>query len=272
MTSTRRARVPLAPTAPRLTQREAPVNRPSRYRQGRRQPGRDARDECQRQAEAKDVHVDRELLQSRDRRRPEQHQCAHNPERETCTGRPAEHPENEALGQQLRDQLAPARAESRPHGHLAATRLSACEQQIRDVRAGDQQHERDRAENGHQVGRMSRTIRSCSGMADTVASFSVCGNSVARRSATVCSAIVAWPADTVVLQARQYLHPLCAARAGREITRLEDERLPEFRGGRKPQTGRSDSDNRHRLAIERRRRVHDVRTSRRIDVATGRRR
>ena len=64
-----------------------------------------------------------------------------------------------------------------------------------------------------------------------------------------------------LLQARQHLHPLCAARAGREIAGLEDERLPEFRSGRKPQTGRSDSDNRHRLAIERRRRAHDVRTS-----------
>ena len=73
--------------------------------------------------------------------------------------------------------------------------------------------------------------------------------------------MVAWSADTVVLQARQHLHPLCAARAGREITGLEDERLPEFRSGRKPQTGRSDSDNRHRLAIEGRRRAHDVRTS-----------
>src|SRR5205823_3213246 len=37
--------------------------------------------------------------------------------------------------------------------------------------------------------------------------------------------------------------------------------LPEFCRGRKPQIGRRDSDNRHVMAIEGRRRVHDVRTT-----------
>ena len=44
---------------------------------------------------------------------------------------------------------------------------------------------------------MSPTIRSCRGTVKSVASFSVSGNSVARRSATVCSAVVAWRGDTV---------------------------------------------------------------------------
>ena len=111
------------------------------------------------------------------------------------------------------------------------------------------------------VGRMPRTIRSCSGVANTVASFSVCGKfrrqAVGHRLQRGCRLA----GRHGILQAGQHLHPLCAACAGREVTRLEDERLPEFCGGRKPQAGRSDSDNRHVMAVERRRRVHDVRTS-----------
>ena len=87
------------------------------------------------------LRVDREFLQSRDRRRSEQHQCTHNPEGDTCAGRPAERPQHETLGQQLRDQLAPARAEGSPHGDLAGTRLAACEQQIRDVGTRDEKHQ-----------------------------------------------------------------------------------------------------------------------------------
>ena len=111
------------------------------------------------------------------------------------------------------------------------------------------------------VGRMPRTIRSCSGVANSVASFSVWGNSVARRSATVCSAVVAWPGDTVSFKrANTCTH--CAPRAAGARSRgLEDERLPELCGGRKLQGGRSDADNRHVMAVERRRRVHDVRTT-----------
>ena len=243
------------------SQRDSPVSRPSRYRQGRRQPGHDARDECQRQAEAKDVHIDRELLQSRDRRRPEQHQCTHNPECQTCTGRRAEYPEHQTLDQQLSDELAPARAQRRSHGQFTATRLSTCEQQIRDVGAGDQKHQRHRAENGHQDGAdvANNPLVQRHGRHRRVF---FCLRKLGRQAVGHCLQRDGRLAGRDRrLQARQHLQPLCAARAGREITRLEDERPPEFRSGREPQTGRSDSDNRHRLAIERRRRADDVGTS-----------
>ena len=74
-----------------------------------------------------------------------------------------------------------------------------------------------------------------------------------------------------ILQTREDPHPLRAARAGCEITGRQDERLPEFRSGGEPQTGGSDSHDSHRLAVERRRRAHDVVTGARIDGATSRR-
>jgi hypothetical protein len=54
-----------------ITQQETAVNRSSRQRQRRGQPGHDARDEGQRHTETEGVRVDRKLLQSRDRRRPQ---------------------------------------------------------------------------------------------------------------------------------------------------------------------------------------------------------
>jgi hypothetical protein len=62
------------------------------------------------------------------------------------------------------------------------------------------------------VGRMSPTIRSCSGVTSSVASFSVWGNSVARRSTTVCSAMVAWLGDTASFK-RATTCTHCAPRA-----------------------------------------------------------
>ncbi len=98
------------------------------------------------------MHVDRQIRQTRDRRRPEQHHCAHKREGDTCTCRSAEYPQDEALCQQLCDQLAPTRAEGSPYGNLATTSLPPREQQIRYVRTGDEKHERDGAEKGHQRG------------------------------------------------------------------------------------------------------------------------
>ena len=54
--------------------------------------------------------------------------------------------ENEAFGQQLPHHPQAAGAERGTHGDLALASFGAREQQVRDVRAGDEQEERDRAE------------------------------------------------------------------------------------------------------------------------------
>ena len=180
----------------------------------------------------------------------------------------AEHPQDEALCQQLRDQLAPARAESRPHGNLATTSLSACEQQIRDVRTGDQQHQVTEPKSVTSVGRMSRTIRSCSGsgrhrrvlfcLRDTP---SPGGRPpfAARWSPgrpTRCPSSGPIPAPTVR-----------RARAGARSRGLKMSGRQNSAVAGNLSAGRSDSDNRHGLAIERRRRAR-----RRPDEPPNRRR
>ena len=243
------------------TQARKSVTRSSGYRERRHEPGRDAGEERHRHAEGQDIRVDRHFLQSRDRRRSEQHQRTHKRERDTCTCRPAEHPQDETLRQQLRDQLAPARAESGPHGHLAAPSLTSREQQIRHVRARDQQNERDGAEQGHQswanAANHPLLQRNGRGRRVLFRLRKVHRQPVGRRLQRDGRLV----RRHRVLQARQHLHPLRAACAGRKVTWLEDERLPEFRAGWKPQRGGSDSNNRHGKAVECRRHVHDVRTS-----------
>ena len=61
-------------------------------------------------------------------------------------GRAAEHREQTRLGEELPDELQPARADREPDGHLVGARGGAREQQVGDVGAGDEQHERGDAE------------------------------------------------------------------------------------------------------------------------------
>ena len=66
----------------------------------------------------------------------------------------ADEREHRRFGEQLRDEPAAARADRRANRHLAGARSAAREQQVRDVDAGDQQHEQRRAERERQpVGR-----------------------------------------------------------------------------------------------------------------------
>ena len=53
--------------------------------------------------------------------------------------------EHNTLGEHLRDERVPTAAERRADGELAVARGSADEQQVRDVGAGDEQHEHHRA-------------------------------------------------------------------------------------------------------------------------------
>ena len=57
--------------------------------------------------------------------------------------------EGHALGQELAHQALPARPDGQAHRDLAAALQGAAEEQVRDVRAGDEQHE---ADHGHEEG------------------------------------------------------------------------------------------------------------------------
>ncbi len=65
-------------------------------------------------------------------------------QRETDDG--ADAGEQQAFGEELTNQAAAARAHRGAHGELGRAHGAAREQQVGDVAAGDQQHERDRAE------------------------------------------------------------------------------------------------------------------------------
>ena len=59
--------------------------------------------------------------------------------------RPADAAEHDALDEELTDDAPAGRAEGDPHGDLAGAMRGAREQQVGDVRAGDEQHEADGA-------------------------------------------------------------------------------------------------------------------------------
>ncbi len=87
------------------------------------------------------------------------HDGEEEPERST---RPGQH---RALRQQLRRDPARARAKTASHGHLAIARGRARQQQVRNVRAGDEQQRRQRPTMSTSSGvRVSPAIRCTSGM------------------------------------------------------------------------------------------------------------
>ncbi len=74
----------------------------------------------------------------------------HGPHRQHQTGKTAGGREHEALGEQLRDDPSPARAERGADGDFTGPRGGAREQQVGDVDARDQQHEHHGAEEHEQ--------------------------------------------------------------------------------------------------------------------------
>ena len=74
-----------------------------------------------------------------DEQRPDAERAQRQPQR------PAGERQDQALGEQLPDDLAPRGAERGAHGQFAAPAGGAHEQQVGDVGAGDEQHEADRA-------------------------------------------------------------------------------------------------------------------------------
>jgi hypothetical protein len=86
-----------------------------------------------------------------DRFRGEQRQHqVQRPAGDEQAGDAAERREQARLGEELRDQLPPRRAEREADGHLARAGRGASEQQVRNVRARDQQHECRDAQQQHQ--------------------------------------------------------------------------------------------------------------------------
>ena len=57
-----------------------------------------------------------------------------------------------ALGQELANDAAPSRSERHPDGDLSCSRRRADEQEVRDVHAGDDQHEEHGAEEDQEAG------------------------------------------------------------------------------------------------------------------------
>ena len=105
---------------------------------------RDHRDEQQH------GRVDADLIDARQIGRTDAHEQAEDRPGHQHAEHAAHDREQHALGQQLTNQAPAPGAERRAHRHLAAPRRGADEQQVRDVRARDQQHEADRTQEHQQ--------------------------------------------------------------------------------------------------------------------------
>ena len=73
------------------------------------------------------------------------------PPADADAGDRAKRADDEALGEELRDQACARRTQRRAHRELALARGAGGEQQVRQVGAGDQQHEPDRRREQHQA-------------------------------------------------------------------------------------------------------------------------
>ncbi len=94
--------------------------------------------------------VDVDGLQSRQARRADLHEGVDAPDRDQQAERAAGRREQHALGQELPHQARAAGAQRAANGNLPLPDRRAREQQVRDVGAGDQQHEADRGEQRQQ--------------------------------------------------------------------------------------------------------------------------
>ena len=133
------------PHAPaRLAQRRLHVGAGGLQR--RREAEQQGRRERGRQRERRDSPIHRDGIETRQSRRSERQDRADRPARDEQAARAARQRQQQTLGQELARQPGPPRAERRPYRQFARTGRGAREQQVRDVRAGDEQHEGHRAE------------------------------------------------------------------------------------------------------------------------------
>ena len=111
----------------------------------RRDAEEERRSDRQRAGEDQHPRVDPRVVDARQRRGREPDQGGAAETGQGDAERAAGRGEHEALDQELTDQPPAARAEGRPHGHLVPPAQRPREQQVGDVRAGDQEDEADRA-------------------------------------------------------------------------------------------------------------------------------
>ena len=98
------------------------------------------------QREEQHIRIERRLLEPGYARGSGSHQRPDPPGREADADDGRDEGEDDAFGQELPGDPRPARAEGCPHGELAGARGPACQQQVGDVAAGDEQDEADGAE------------------------------------------------------------------------------------------------------------------------------
>jgi hypothetical protein len=111
------------------------------------------RDEAEQQArqdrgdegEQQRGRVEADRIQPRQVRGGQEDEEAKQPIRDPQAEDATREPEGHALEEQLARDPAPVRPQGHAHGQLLLAALHAHEQQVRDVRAGDEQHEDDRA-------------------------------------------------------------------------------------------------------------------------------
>ena len=128
------------------------------------------------------------------RHRDEQRAAA-LPRRATPSAPPARRHER-ALDEQLRRQPRASAAERRPHRELVLARRAARDQQVRDVDAGDEQQESDRAEQHEQRPPHLSTSRSARRSVTTLTALFVFGYSRSSAAAIACSSRSAASIDT----------------------------------------------------------------------------
>src|SRR5688572_20337864 len=136
------------PTAPRASDSavksrdDAPPGNPERRNRTEHEAGEQRRARCERNG----LPVERDFVQARKRCRAESAQYPERNESKRETQGAAEGRERDGLEQQAARDAPRARAERGTHGELACAALRANQQQVRDVRARDQQHDTDGAE------------------------------------------------------------------------------------------------------------------------------
>ena len=125
---------------------------PPAQRAGR--PEQHARQERHHDRHCEDAAVEADLGQARHLGGSRSHQDIHTPDRQHQSCDATDHSQQHALGQQLAGQAPGGGPEGRPHRELAAPGGGAGQHEIRHVGAGDEQDQRDRAEQGekHRAG------------------------------------------------------------------------------------------------------------------------
>src|SRR5260370_20333015 len=114
--------------------------------QRRRQSEKDSGSDRYSKRPAGHAPIKRKRLQARNARRTEAHHGAHAPVGQQQSHGAAEHSHRQALGEELAKELSVAGAQRGANRHLVSARGGTRQKHMRHVRAGNQQHKSDSAE------------------------------------------------------------------------------------------------------------------------------